>query len=86
MHAPDLQSLAGTDSVQLRFLEKAVFGKTPAGKAQGQRSPIDWDGQFPEKIGKRSDVILMPVSEDHGLDLLPVFQQVSEFWDDEIHP
>jgi hypothetical protein len=53
----------------------------------GQRelgSP-DGDLQFRKKPGERTDVVLVPVGEDDGANALPVFGEIRDVRDNDIH-
>src|SRR6185369_4565658 len=83
---PDLETLVGLHLPQVGVVEKFVLLQLVFYIGQRKLSAPDGHVKLRKNPGKRSDVVLMAVSENDASHMLAVFFQVRDIGNDDVHP
>src|SRR5271163_4796793 len=73
------------DLDQFSVIEQLMLVQLTLDISQGELGTIDRHVQLGEYPGKAADVVFMSVGEDDRADALPVFDQVGDVGDDDVH-
>src|SRR4051812_3163537 len=75
---PDLETLTGTDLIQLSVVEQAMLVQFVFDVSQRELGAPHGHVQFAENPGQRPDVVFVSVSENDAFDFLAVLREVRD--------
>ena len=81
---PKGEAASGQDLDQLGVFEQAVLLELALHQGQGELGAVDGDVQLGEYPGQAADVVLVPVGQDDGANLVAVLGQVADIGDDDV--
>ena len=84
LEAPQADLVAGAHDVE-RHARDAVLLELEVHQGQGELGAVQRHGHLTQHVGRRADVVLVPVGEQHAADALAVFDQIGHIRDDQVH-
>ncbi len=81
---PDAKRLPGADFVQHGVVEQPVLVQLVLDVGQGELGAVDRDVQLREQPGNGADVVLVPVRQNQGANMIAVLDEIADIRHDDV--